>query len=253
MYFSPLPMLEGESARFSREITASLSKEEDAKSGERMMKKDVRFRGRAGALTLAIQETLPSRAMTLVADLLTTRGRVERRKEEKEAETELPLGEVWVLLVGRMGVGKDGGLALLPGGTGCSLPRGSHTGSGWSCLSQRLQCRLEHVCSPGVPRHPELSSFCCWKHWEAPGASGSSGTSLFSPALLPLVSVPSTQLSACLSWQCDLAQTHRRAGRGLGEHSRAKYLRLGHASPQGPRLCLGRRRLGSGKGCVCSF
>lgn len=175
------------------------------------MKKDVRFRGRAGALTLAIQETLPSRAMMLVANLLTTRGRAERRKEEKKAETELPLGEVWLHLVGRMGIGKDGGLALLPGGTGCSLPRGSHIGSGWSCLSQRLQCRLEHVCSPGVPRHPELSSFCCWKHWEAPGASGSSGTSHCS--LLPCfllylfderTAVPLTQLSACLSWQCDL-------------------------------------------------
>ena len=77
MYFSPLPTLEGESASLSREIASSSSEREAVKRGERMMKKDVRFRGRAGTLTLAIQETLPSRAMTLMADLLTTRARVE--------------------------------------------------------------------------------------------------------------------------------------------------------------------------------
>ena len=118
--------------------------------------------------------------------------------------------------VGRTGVRKDGGQAQLPGKTGPPLPRGSHIGSGWSWVSQCLQCRPEHVCSPGVPHHPELSSFCCWECWEAPGALDPSGTSHCSPlpgCLLYLAdehtAVPSTPWSACLSWRCDLVQTHR--------------------------------------------
>ena len=83
-------------------------------------------------------------------------------------------------------------------------------------VSQCLQCRLEHVCSPGLPQHPELSSFCCWEHWKAPGAldlSGTSYCSLLPDCLLYLsdehTTVPSTHWSACLSWHCDLVETHR--------------------------------------------
>lgn len=42
-----------------------------------MKRKDLRFRGHAGALTLAIQQTVPSQAVVLMAGLLTTRARVE--------------------------------------------------------------------------------------------------------------------------------------------------------------------------------
>ena len=75
MHFSPLPMKEGENASLSREITPSLSEEDDAKRGERMKRKELRFGGHAGALTPAIQQTVPSRAVMLTAGLLTTRAR----------------------------------------------------------------------------------------------------------------------------------------------------------------------------------
>ena len=90
-------------------------------------------------------------------------------------------------------------------------------GSGWGWVAQCLRRRLEHA--RHVPQHPELSSFCCWERWKAPGALDPSGTlhcSLLPGCLLYLseehTAVPSTHCSACLSWRCDLVETHRTEG-----------------------------------------
>ena len=102
-------------------------------------------------------------------------------------------------------------------------------------------------------------------------AAGSAGKPLGPRAPLGLHTVLSCLAFSCISWMnvllyhrhgCQQAclgsatscrPTEQKSWRRPGKTFPSKYLRRGHASPQGPRLCLGRRRLGSGKGCVCSF
>lgn len=79
-YSSPLLMLKDKSASLFRDITASLSEEEDDKRGK--WREGLRFRGCAGTPPApAIQEILLSQAMMLISGLLTTcKGERKRRQ-----------------------------------------------------------------------------------------------------------------------------------------------------------------------------